>query len=119
MSLKPLLDQILYDEHLTRTLDDAEARMLVEWLVDQAEQCHAVEHCEQRLRHETSRLYRRARAVARFVTLWCHDRAFGTAMQLAGAERFAWPLPTQPLDACDLMREILAWETASERLKRL
>src|SRR5690349_2346644 len=37
MLAKPLLSDILTDEGLTRGLGDPEARVLVEWLVDQAE----------------------------------------------------------------------------------
>ena len=55
-------------------------------------------------------LYRRARAIGRFVGLWCHARLTGAASQLAAAERFTWPLPGPAADPCELMHAILRWE---------
>ena len=110
MLLKSLLDIILRDEHLTHRLEDAEARMLIDWLVGRAEAEHARQPSEARVRREITRLCRRARAIARFVTLWCHDRQPGSALQLAATERFAWPLPVNHGDACDLLHDILTWE---------
>jgi hypothetical protein len=101
---------IVNDEALTRGLADPEARLLVEWLVEQAEVLAARLPCEDTLAEAIRRLCRRARAISRFVRLWCHDRARGAACQLAAAERFAWPLPTTPLDPFDLMQLILGYE---------
>ena len=117
MSLKALLDMILGNEHLTRGLDDPEARILVEWLVEQAEAGHTRTSHEAVLQQELTSRVQRARGIARFVRLWCHDRLFGAALQLAATERFAWPLPTQPMDACDLMSEILAWESDAQNVR--
>jgi hypothetical protein len=111
MSLKALLNLILHNDALTRGLGDAEARMLIEWLVERTEMHHAREPLEIRVRGEVLRQCRRARAIGRFVALWCRDRSYGAALQLAATERFAWPLPTRPMDPCDLMDEILAWES--------
>ena len=71
---------------------------------------HAKDRSETLVRREVARLCRRARAIARFVTLWCHDRLPGPALQLAATERFAWPLPVHQGDACDLLHAILTWE---------
>ncbi len=109
MSLKPLLRPILDNESLTRGLGDAEARVLVEWLVERAEERHAEAGLDA-VPAEVARLCSRARAIARFVWLWCHRRAFGAACQLAATERFSWPLPTAPADPYELMSEILYWE---------
>lgn len=102
MSMRSLLTPILDNERLTNGLDDAEARMLIEWLVERAE----------RVRHaaEVRSLCCRARAIARFVGLWCHEHSAAAALQLAATERFAWPLPTTEVDPCDLLNDILAWE---------
>lgn len=107
----PLLAPILTDDALTRGLADPEARILVEWLVEQAERLAtgliAEEQIHQRVRH----LCRRGRAISRFVTLWCHHRQRGAACQLAGAERFTWPLPSdREVDPCELMEAILDCE---------
>src|SRR5262249_10506845 len=107
---------ILHDERLTQSLQDAEARMLVEWLVERAEGSLVSGTDEAAARVEILKTSRRARGIARFVALWCHEHAFGPALQLASAERFGWPLPTGPMDACDLMDAILEWESRTSRL---
>ncbi len=106
MSPRTQLSAILDNDRLTNGLDDGEARMLIEWLVVRAEDQR---ECPDPA--EVQRLCRRARAIARFVSLWCHEEMFGPALQLAATERFAWPLPVAPMDACDLMETILAWES--------
>src|SRR6266545_3556023 len=108
MLSKPLLRPILDDEALTRGLGDPEARVLVEWLVEQAERS-ARTAPEEQVRAVVSRLCRRARSIGRFVHLWCQPGERGAACQLAAVERFHWPLPATPLDPFDLMQTILAW----------
>lgn len=110
MRANPLLGHILDDDGLTRNLGDAEARILVEWLVEKAELLGASLPGDEAAR-EVCRLCRRARAIARFVCLWCLDRARGAACQLAAVERFAWPFPEASADPCELMQHILFWET--------
>ncbi len=110
MVANPLLNHILSDERLTRGLGDAEARVLIEWLVEQAEELMRTDRAA-----EADRAVRwlclRGRAVARFVRLWCLDRARGAAGQLAAAERFAWPLPDADADPCELMQAIVTCES--------
>lgn len=110
MISKALLSPILDDDNLTRGLGDAEARVLVEWLVERLEHSHAAAPCEQRSRAEVDYWSRRARSIARFVSLWCHQQDHGAACQLAATERFAWPFPATDADPCDVMVEILNWE---------
>jgi hypothetical protein len=114
MSMRSLLTPILDDEHVTRGLEDAEARMLIEWLVERAETLRCQEPNEPRAEAEVRRLCRRARAIAKFVSLWCHELLPGPALQLAATERFAWPLPASEVDAYDLLNDILAWEDTPE-----
>jgi hypothetical protein len=111
MQAKPLLSHILIDEALTRGLGDAEARVLVEWLVEQAERLAASGLAERATWQEVTRLCYRCRAIGRFVSLWCSSRTRGSAIQLAAAERFPWPLPTTGQDPCELMQTILQWES--------
>jgi hypothetical protein len=111
MLAKAMLSQILRDEALTRHLGDPEARLLVEWLVDQAERLASAARSEQECGDRVRRLCVRGRAIGRFVCLWCYQRARGAAIQLAATERFHWPLPTAAVDPCDLMFAILEWET--------
>jgi hypothetical protein len=110
MLANPLLSQVLNDEALTRGLGDAEARVLVEWLVEQAEEL-SLNRSELDADHEMRRLCRRGRAISRFVSLWCLQRLRGAAIQLAATERFTWQLPDDHrIDACELMQDILFWE---------
>ena len=120
MPPKSLLSPILDDELLTRGLGDSEARAMVEWLVERSEANHArlaLETCTR----EVLRLCQRARAISRFVYLWCYQQAHGAACQLAATERFAWPLPTTEDDPYDVMNIILEWETidSQQRLELL
>jgi hypothetical protein len=109
MLTRPLLNRILRDEGIVRGLADPEARLLIEWLVERAEEATyglAEDESDEMVRG----LCRRARAISRFVCLWCHERARGAAFQLAAVERFPWPLPTRAVDPCILMQDILEWE---------
>ena len=108
MMTKALLSPILDDDRLTRGLGDPEARQLVEWLVDWAER--RPWSSEDTARRAVERQCRRARAISRFVHLWCYQDTPGSAGQLAASEGFTWPLPVRSMDPCDLMEEILRWE---------
>ena len=99
MLAKPLLSHILENDALTRGLGDPEARILVEWLVDRAEQL-AAEAPAPSAWKTVQQLCLRGRAIGRFVTLWCHHRSRGAAGQLAAVERFTWPLPATAEDPC-------------------
>jgi hypothetical protein len=112
MLSRPLLNLIVADEGLVRGLADPEARALIEWLVDRAEE---LAHASADVTEGVRRLCRRGRAIARFVFLWCHAHTRGAAGQLAASEQFTWPLPAADLDPCILMHNILAWETREWR----
>ena len=109
-SCDPMLRFVLRDEALTRGLGDVEALMLVEWVTDWTELLAEAARTEEDAWSCVRRLCRRARAVSRFVQLWCEPGSQGAAAQLASAERFAWPLPPGPLEPPDLMHHILTWE---------
>jgi hypothetical protein len=104
-----LLHPILADDALTRGLGDAEARILVEGLVEQAEYLGQIGPPAWAA-EQVRRLCRRGRAVARFVVLWCHNRERGAASQLVASERFSWPMPDAEADPCEVMQAIVAWE---------
>jgi hypothetical protein len=114
MRAKPLLNHILDNEALTRSLGDAEARVLVEWLVEQAEGLARTAAPEEATR-EVLRLCRRGRGIARFVSLWSHERRRGAAGQLAVTEGFTWPFPDAEVDPCELMQAIVGWEARDLR----
>jgi len=128
MPVEPLLRQVLQSESLTRGLEDPEARVLVEWLVDQVDDLAAaanpvsaletgfldapknpVSKANTGLVRTVEQLSHRARAIARFVSLWSQGER-GSAVQLAAVERFTWPLPTAAVDPCELMKAILSRE---------
>jgi len=110
MLAKALVRYILDNDTLTRGLGDPEARILVEWLVEQAEQLAETGVSESAAWKEIERLCRRCRAIGLFVVLWCYQKTRGGAVQLAAVERFAWPLPTTSVEPCELMHAILTWE---------
>jgi hypothetical protein len=112
MQVRPLLTYVLSNDALTRGLGDAEARVLIEWLVERAENLAHDNSDEETAWKELRRFCRRGQAIRRFVSLWCYEDARGAAGQLAAAERFQWPLPTTAVDACELMHAILSWETS-------
>ncbi len=109
MLAKTLCGRIAGDEALTRGLGDVEARLLVEWLVDQAEFLSNVVAPDS-LDGRVAVLCRRARGIVRFVRLWCDEDSRGAAYQFAASERFQWPLPIRPMEPCELMQRILTWE---------
>jgi hypothetical protein len=110
MQARQLLTHILDDDALTRGLGDEEARVLVVWLVAEAERLAAADPPDPRAEAQVVGLCRRARAIGRFVELWCHRGLTGPAGQLANAEAFGWELPAADVDPCDLMRDIVRYE---------
>lgn len=111
MQVKPFLHHILDDEGLTRGLRDPEARILIEWLVEHTECIAENAGSDAAAWGAVKRLCNRGRAIGRFVGLWCHLNERGAAVQLAATERFNWPLPNTNLDPCELMYDILQFET--------
>ncbi len=109
-----LLRPIFENDALARGLGDAEARILVEWTVDQAERAAENAGSEEEAGQAVKVLCGRARAIGCFVRLWCLEGNASAAYQLAACERFPWPLPTGPMDACDLMYDITNWESGRE-----
>jgi hypothetical protein len=108
---KPLLVHILDNESLTRGLGDPEARILVEWLVEQAEELVQQFSNNEQAQEKVTQLCRRGRAIGKFVRLWCHSHSRGPAGQLVAAERFYWPMPSDSDDPCEVMQTILLWES--------
>jgi len=108
MQSTPLVRHILRDEAVTRGLGDVEARMIVEWLADRAEQTAVVAPNDTAAWAMVRAACRRARVIAAFVRLWAAGN-HGAALQLVGAERLHWPLPAGDVDPGELMEGILAW----------
>jgi len=107
----PLIRRLAGDEALTRELGDVEGRMLIEWLVEWAEVLANSAKTDDEARKLITRLTRRGRAIARFVTLWCGPDSRPAAAQLAAVECFAWPLPTSHnIRKPELMEHVLNWE---------
>ena len=105
-----MMRHVLSDEALTRGLGDPEARVLIEWLVDWAELLSEDAPSEEDAWKGIKLLCRRVRAVSRFVLLWMEPETRGAATQLAGSERFFWPLPVEDEEPAELMARILTWE---------
>src|SRR5262249_16939701 len=123
MQSTPLLRHILRDEAVTRGLGDVEARMIVEWMADRAEQVAVSAPTESAAWAAVRALCRRARVIACFVRLWANRSSRGSAVQLVASERLHWPLPAGDVDPGELMEGVLAWvdrqdELVAESLKR-
>lgn len=114
MLARSVLNHILDDEGLTRNLGDEEARVLVEWLVEEAERLSPPLSDAAALA-EVRTLRQRGRALGRFVRLWSIDDDRKGAMQLAASERFDWPLPDGPVEPCLLMQQIVWFEARKRR----
>ena len=110
MQCTPLLRHVLQDEAITRGLGDAEARILIEWLVEWAELLSEEAGDDEAAWRGMKAVCRRARGISRFVSLWMEDASRGSAVQLAAVERFCWPLPVSDEDPAELMLRILTWE---------
>jgi hypothetical protein len=115
MQSTPLVRHILRDEAVTRGLGDVEARMIVEWLADRAERAAITTPTEADAWDRVRGHCRRARVIATFVRFWAAGNR-GAALQLAGAERVHWPLPSGDLDIGELMEGILAWLDRQEEI---
>jgi hypothetical protein len=109
MHSTPLVRHILRDEAVTRGLGDVEAQMIVGWLANRAEQIAFTASSDSEAWENVRRVCRRARTVAGFVRLWMMPGMRGAALQLVGAERLHWPLPSGDVDPGELMEEILEW----------
>lgn len=112
MQTRQLINRVLCDEGLTRGLGDAEAKILVEWLVEWFELL-----TESRLAAETftpiwQQLCYRCRVFARLVALWCHQSGWAGALQLAACERLEFAPPRSLTDPCELMQQLLDTEDA-------
>ena len=110
MQSKPLLRHVLQDEGLTRGLGDAEARVVIEWLVDWAEILAEDAESEEDAWAGIRLLCRRARGIARFVSLWFQAQSRAAAIQLAATERFSWPFPKKDEEPIELIVRLLVWE---------
>ena len=109
MQSTPLVRYILRDEAVTRGLGDVEAQMIVEWLAGRAEQIAVAAANESMAWACVRQLCRRARTIAAFVRLWNTPGMRGAALQLVGAERLHWPLPSGNVDPGELMASTLEW----------
>jgi hypothetical protein len=111
MDAEPFIGRVLSDESLTRGLEDPEARLLVEWLIERIETLALIDDEDEVIRSHCEYVYRRSRTVRRFIALWCHERQPGAAVQLLAAERLDWPLPSTDFrDPCEILWPILEWE---------
>jgi hypothetical protein len=110
MLARAFLDPILFDDRLTRPLGDAEARLLIEFLVEQAELLDGLQP-DSAVQRAIAQLCQRGRVLSRVVRLWdqahCH-----AATQLAACEGLAEALPNRRVDPCRLMERLIAVEAA-------
>jgi len=110
MQTSTLLRGVLQNEAITRDLGDIEAAMLFRWTAEWAElleeSCESAEVAAEAIR----RLVRRARGIAKFISLWTWPDSRASAFQLAASEQFRWPMPDAGMDPDGAMAHILTWE---------
>jgi hypothetical protein len=104
------INRILYDDRLTRSLGDEEARALIDWLADAADQIPPEPEDEALAGVEA--LYLRGRVLARLCRLLCHERQPGAAAQLAACEGLALALPPEEADPYQVMRMLVIHEAS-------
>ncbi|MFQ3650786.1 MAG: hypothetical protein SNJ75_10665 [Gemmataceae bacterium] len=109
MLARAFLNPILFDERLTAALGDAEACLLVNFLVDQAERLDGLQP-EEAVWKAIAHLCQRGRVLGRVVQLW-HDQQCLAATQLAASEGLAEALPSRRLDSCRLLERMIALES--------
>jgi len=110
MLARAFLQPILYDDRLTAALGDAEARLLVEFLVAQAERLEGLQP-DEALRQAIAQLCRRGRVLGRVVHLWDTQQCLA-ASQLAASAGLAEALPpSRRLTGCRLMERLIAVES--------
>lgn len=110
MLARSFLDPILRDDALTRCLGDPEARLLIEWLVDEAERLEGLP--DDALSAAVAALCKRGRVMSRFVRLWSIDEQPAAATQLAACEGLTEVLPIGRVGPRRLMRQIITHESA-------
>lgn len=104
------VSRILDDEGLTKDLNDPEARMLVEWLVERAEKIANEVDDEEAGWQRVDALCKRARLIRRFLILWCERQDHAAAAQFVASERLNWSLPaSDSVDPCEVLQGILRW----------
>lgn len=105
-----LVDRVLDAEALTAGLEDPEARLLIEWLVEQTEQIARQAASLEEARQQVEQLCHYGRTLRRFLILWCYEKNPGGAAQLAATEKFGWPLPpASEGNAFAILRHVLHW----------
>ncbi|MGF1578854.1 MAG: hypothetical protein ACFCD0_05780 [Gemmataceae bacterium] len=114
MLAKQVLNPIFESESLTRGLADPEARILIEWLVAQAERLADYYLCPNLAEQAVAKLCRRMRILSRFVFLWQNPLSRGAACQLAATECVSWPLPSTDVDPYELLLDLLDYETPTD-----
>jgi len=105
-----LVGRVLDDEALTVGLEDPEARLLIEWLVEQTEHIARQAASLEEARQQVEQLCRYGRILRRFLILWCYEKNPGGAAQLAATEKFGWPLPpASESNAFAILQHVLHW----------
>ncbi len=104
MSAESLVERILEDEGLTSDLDEAEATVLINWLVKRAEAVCAAD--PKTAETEVGNLRRFGRSVSRVVATW-RDEGASEAGEKARKAKLPWP-PKNAATAGDVLNWLLA-----------
>jgi hypothetical protein len=111
MTAQACIHQVMRDGRITHGLEDPEARLLVEWLVEKAEAIPNSGLAENDQGLAWSLCYRRAKVLRQFVSLWCYRGRPEAAIQLAASEGLADYLPDSSVEeAPDVMLSLMKQE---------
>jgi len=118
MLVDACIDQVMADSRLTYGLEDPEARLLVEWLVEKAEHLPESGLREDELNTAWQVYYRRAKVLRKCVQLWCYRGRPEAAIQLAASEGLAEFLPNSAVEeGVEVMSALMRAEVAKIRVK--
>jgi hypothetical protein len=118
MLVDACIDQVMGDSRLTYGLEDPEARLLIEWLVDKAEHLPEMGLRETEQDVTWQLYYRRAKVLRKCVQLWCYRGRPEAAIQLAASEGLAEFLPNSSVEeGVEVMSSLMRGEVAKIRSK--
>jgi hypothetical protein len=116
MHVDACIDQVMGDARLTYGLEDPEARLLVEWLVDKAEHLPESGLAETEQDKTWQLYYRRAKVLRKCVQLWCYRGRPEAAIQLAASEGLSEVLPNSAVEeGVEVMSALMRGEIKTGR----
>lgn len=112
MDATPFIDRILDDEGITGGLKDAEAKVLVDWLIASLKQRIRAVSDESKAEEISRTLRRRARRIAKITELLCEQHDTHSASEIwkeSGSKHSLDELELR--DPTGVVKRLIQWET--------